>query len=139
MKKLHLIFGILIFVVFLLTGQYMDRVHNHLEGMDDGTRLLYRSRHIYILMAAMVHLVLGVYLVPRNVRLAHWMQVIGSSLLGIGTLLLFRAFMTEPLTGILVTPFTHWGMYLLLAGVILHVLSALRRLNRTTSEIDLQE
>ena len=127
MKKLHLIFGILIFVVFLLTGQYMDRMHNHLDGMPDGTRLLYRSRHIYILMASMVHLVLGVYLVRHNGRVHRLLQVAGSLFLGIGTLLLLRAFMTEPATGISVTPFTQWGMYLLLAGVIFHILSGLRR------------
>ena len=125
-KRLHLIFGLLIFVVFLLTGQYMDRVQHHLAEMPDATRLLYRSRHIYILMAGLINLVLGVYFARRNGAVQRWIQVTGSLLLGIGTLLLVRAFMTEPHTGILVTPFTHWGMYLVLGGVILHVLSAIK-------------
>lgn len=104
----------------------MDRVHHHLADVPDATRLLYRSRHIYILMAALINLVLGVYFVRRNGRVQRWIQVTGSLLLSIGTLLLLRAFMTEPVTGIRVTPFTHWGMYLMLGSVILHVLSGIR-------------
>ena len=126
MRRFHLIFGIVVFVVFLLTGQYMDKVHHHLGEMPDATRLLYRSRHIYILMAGLINLVLGVYFVRRNGRVQRWMQLTGSLFLGIGTLLLVRAFISEPATGLLVTPFTHWGMYLMLGGVILHVLSAIR-------------
>src|ERR1043165_8916326 len=42
MKRFHLIFGLVMLVVFLLTGQYMDRVHEHLRNMADGPRMLYR-------------------------------------------------------------------------------------------------
>lgn len=61
MKRIHFIFGLLVFIVFLLTGQYMDKVHNHLDGIEDGVRLLYRTRHIFILMASLIHIVLGLY------------------------------------------------------------------------------
>lgn len=46
--------------VFALTGQYMDRVLDHLVGMSDGPRMLYRSAHIYILLASMMNLIYGI-------------------------------------------------------------------------------
>ena len=54
MKRFHLIFGLTVLVVFLLTGQYMDRFHYHLMYMADGPRMLYRTRHIFILMSGLV-------------------------------------------------------------------------------------
>ncbi|HXD32542.1 MAG TPA: hypothetical protein VN643_15580 [Pyrinomonadaceae bacterium] len=48
MKRFHLIFGLLVLVIFALTGQYMHRYLNHLEGMADGLRMMYRTRHIFI-------------------------------------------------------------------------------------------
>ena len=54
MKKVHLMFGFLVVIAFLLTGQYMDRYHNHMIGVPDGTRLLYRTRHIFILLAGLL-------------------------------------------------------------------------------------
>src|SRR5688572_17920989 len=60
-KRFHLVFGLVVLIVFLLTGQYMDRYHNHLEFMADGPRLLYRTRHIFILMSGLLHLGIGTY------------------------------------------------------------------------------
>lgn len=77
-------------------------------------------------MAALINVVLGVYFVRRKGRVQRWIQLTGSLFLGVGALLLIRAFMTEPETGIFVTTFTQWGMYLMLGGVILHVLSPIR-------------
>ena len=115
------------FVVFLLTGQYMDKVHNHLEGVEDGVRLLYRTRHIFILMASLIHIGFGLY---YEMRIEQWRRLIqkaGSSLLALGTLSLVMAFMNEPRNRDLETPYTHWGMYLILFGVTLHGLSGLKQ------------
>ncbi|HUF30650.1 MAG TPA: hypothetical protein VMM77_08270, partial [Gemmatimonadaceae bacterium] len=62
MRRLHLAVGMLALLVFILTGQYMDRVHEHLTGRPDGPRLLYRSAHIDLLFAALLNLLLGAYL-----------------------------------------------------------------------------
>jgi len=51
MRRLHLIVGLGGVVAFLLTGQYMDRVHDHLRDMDPTPRLLFRSTHIYLLLS----------------------------------------------------------------------------------------
>ena len=61
MKRFHLFFGLAIIVVFLLTGQYMDRRLDHLMYLADGPRMLFRTRHIYILMAGLLNLSLGSY------------------------------------------------------------------------------
>lgn len=114
-------------VVFLLTGQYMDKVHNHLEGVEDGVRLLYRTRHIFILMASLIHIGIGLYYETRIEQWRRWIQKAGSSLLTLGALLLVIAFMNEPRTRNLETPYTHWGMYLITFGVTLHWLSGLKQ------------
>ncbi len=62
-KWLHLLFGILGLVAFLFTGQFMDRRLDHLVGMPDGPRALYRSGHIYILFSALLNLLLVLYVV----------------------------------------------------------------------------
>jgi hypothetical protein len=115
------------FIVFLLTGQYMDKVHNHLEGVEDGVRLLYRTRHIFILMASLIHIGIGLYYETRTGQWQRRIQTAGSSLLVIGTLLLVIAFINEPRNRDMETPYTHWGMYVILLGVILHWLSGLKQ------------
>jgi hypothetical protein len=121
------VFGLSMFIVFLLTGQYMDKVHNHLEGIEDGVRLLYRTRHIFIFMASLIHIALGLYFETRIGQWQRWIQTAGSSLLALGTLLLVIAFINEPRNRDMVTPYTHLGMYVILLGIILHWLSALKQ------------
>src|SRR5262245_52271308 len=117
MKRFHLIFGLFAFILFLLTGQYMGRYHNHLEGMEDGMRLLYRTRHIFILLASLIYLGIGFYYTPPADKWRRWVQLIGSSLLTIGTFLLLVAFIYEPKARDLATPYTHHGLNAILAGV----------------------
>jgi hypothetical protein len=127
MKRFHLVFGVLMFIVFLLSGQYMDKIHNHLEGMEDGIRLLYRTRHIFILMASLIHIGLGLYYETRMSQWQRRIQTLGSSLLAVGTLLLVIAFMNEPRSRDLATPYTHWGMYAIVLGIASHWLSGLKQ------------
>jgi hypothetical protein len=49
MRRLHLATGLLALAAFLASGQNMDRAHDHLRGLDDVTRMLFRSTHIYLL------------------------------------------------------------------------------------------
>src|SRR2546428_543326 len=73
MKKVHLTFGILVLIVFLLTGQYMDKYYHHMVGVPDGTRLLYRTRHIFILLSGLTNLGIGAYF---SYRLESWRRVL---------------------------------------------------------------
>ena len=95
MKRFHFIFGLLMFVVFLLTGQYMDKFHNHLDGVELGVRMLYRTRHIFILLASLMHLALGLYCQTRAGQWQRWVQRAGSAALTIGTLLMVVGFFSE--------------------------------------------
>jgi len=125
MRVFHLIFGALLLVIFLLTGQYMDRFHNHLAGVPDGVRMLYRSRHIYILLAALLNLTLGVYYCARPGRLRKGLQLTGSALVVFASALFVAAFVYEPtLTG-LHTPYSRPAIYVIAWGTLLHLFSGL--------------
>ena len=126
MKKAHLIFGVLIVVGFLLTGQYMDKFYNHLDGMADGPRLLYRTRHIFILLSGLLNLGIGAYFTYRTQPWARTLQLLGSLFIFAASLLFLIAFFYEPNLGNLHTPLTHWGTYTIATGAVLHVVSGVR-------------
>src|ERR1043165_9480948 len=99
MKKAHLIFGVLIVIAFLLTGPYMDKFYDHLHGMADGPRLLYRTRHIFILLSGLVNLGIGAYFTYRVEPWARAVQLLGSLLILTASVLFLIAFFYEPNLG----------------------------------------
>ena len=127
MKKAHLIFGVLIVVGFLLTGQYMDKYYNHLDGMADGPRLLYRTRHIFILLAGLLNLGIGAYFTYRIQPWRRTLQLLGSLLIFVASFLFLIAFFYEPNLSDLHTPLSHWGTYTIAAGAVFHVVSGMRQ------------
>ena len=127
MKKTHLIFGGFIVLAFLLTGQYMDKYLNHFEGMPDGPRLLYRTRHIFILLAGLLNLGIGANFTYRIATWRRILQLIGSLLIIMASCLFLIAFFYEPKLTDLHTPLTHWGTYIVATGVLLHVISIARQ------------
>ena len=127
MKKLHLIFGILVLVVFLLTGQYMNHYYNHMVGVSDGVRLLYRTRHIFILLAGLLNLGIGIYFTYRQTTWRRVLQAFGSALIVVGSLLFIAGFFYEPKLENLYTPLSHWGTYTIVVGTLLHLFSSERK------------
>lgn len=124
MKRLHLIFGVAVVIAFVLTGQYMDKHFNHLRGMLDAPRLLYRTRHIFILFSGLVNLGVGAYFTYRKEIWQRAMQLLGSLFIFASSFLFVIAFFYEPnLNNNLRTPLSHDGAYAIAAGVILHVIS----------------
>ena len=93
--KAHLIFGFLIFVVFLLTGQYMDRNFNHLADMEDLPRALMRAQHLYILLIGLINIALGSYLTISKDKLTLSFQIFGSLLIFTATCVLVYSFFYE--------------------------------------------
>ena len=124
MKRFHLIFGIVVVVVFLLTGQYMEYVGN--RQLPDVTRMLYRSRHIYLLLTGLVNLVIGTYFVFRARGWRRTLQIAGSLLIVLSTGLLLVGFFTEPRRGPDQTMLAPLGIYAVALGTLLHVLSGLK-------------
>jgi hypothetical protein len=123
MKKLHLLVGILLVVAFLLTGQYMDKYYNHMVGVPDGPRMLYRTRHIFILLTALLNLVIAAYFTLRSETWRRTLQLVGSGLIFTAGILFIIAFFYEPGLKNLYTPLSHWGIEAIIAGTVFHLLS----------------
>jgi hypothetical protein len=122
MRRFHLVAGAALVVTFLLTGQYMDTVHDHLRGMADGPRLLYRTRHIYVLFSALLNLAIGAYGRPSVHAGRRALQWAGSVLIVLAGGLFIAAFIYEPLWQR--TRLTPWAVYAVVAGVLLHLMGS---------------
>jgi len=129
MKRFHLIFGLLVLVVFLLTGQYMDRYHAHLMYMTDGPRMLYRTRHIFILMSGLLNLGIGSYFTYRAQTWRRTLQILGSILITIPPVLFTIGFFYEPKLEDLYAPFSKLGIIMIAVGALLHVVSGVKDSN----------
>lgn len=58
-RQLNYGIGVMGCVAFLLTGQYMHHTLDHLRGLPDGERMIFRATHMYILMASIMNLMIG--------------------------------------------------------------------------------
>lgn len=125
MKTLHRIFGVLVILAFLLTGQFME--YHRVGEMDDGARMMFRSRHIFILLAGLINLGVGVYFVYWRERWRKRLQMIGSILLIIAPLMLTIAFFYEPTLKGLQRPLTLPALVALIVGVFFHLFSGVRQ------------
>jgi hypothetical protein len=126
MKRFHLIFGLIVLVVFLLTGQYMDRFHEHLRYTPDGPRMLYRTRHIFILLSGLLHLGIGSYFSYRAETWRRALQILGSVLITIAPVLFTIGFFYEPNLQGLYAPFSKRGIIIIAVGALLHVVSGVK-------------
>jgi undecaprenyl pyrophosphate phosphatase UppP len=125
MRRFHLVLGIVLVIVFLFTGQYMEYVHN--RALPDATRLLYRSRHIYVLCNAMINIVLGLYVQYSAAGSRRSLQIVGSVLIMLAPLFLLTGFFYEPPRGIEYTTIARQGVFATAIGILLHLVSASRR------------
>jgi hypothetical protein len=121
-------------VAFLASGQYMDLYHDHLRGLDDTTRMLFRSTHIYLLFSALLNVALGLYLVVDPGGWRRWLQRGGSALLLVAPLLLAAGFLTEPWLAGLERPYSRPAIIGSLVGMGLHLLSRWPRRARSARD-----
>jgi hypothetical protein len=131
MKLLHLCVGAFVLVAFLLTGQYMDYLDVRSGALGETARVMFRSRHIYLLLAGLVNLGVGSYF---GYRVRGWrrdLQLTGSVLVLVAPALMLAAFFTEPGAAGLPRHFTLPAVSILAAGTLLHALSGLRAGGRT--------
>ena len=126
MSYAHLIFGIIVFVVFLVTGKFMRVDFPDKEIIPQEFRLLMRSRHIYILLASFIHILLGLYLQIHKEIWRKSLQIFASFLLFTGTILLICAFFYETYTTKHFSDISRFGLYATLYGTILHVIGGFR-------------
>ena len=128
MRTVHLAVGALTVVVFLGTGQLLRHHTPPMASLSDATRLLYRSRHIYILASGLVNLMLGLYMQRQAAGWRATVRAVGSGLVLASAPLLMAAFALEPRLGF--QPEMNWsssGLYALFGGSVLHAASGVGR------------
>lgn len=127
LPQFHFWVGVIGILAFLASGQYMYHVHAHLQGMDDGPRMLYRSAHIYLLLCSILNLVVGIYLRPADLRIPALLQYLVSAILLLSPLIMLVGFFLEPLGSNLHRPVTRLGLYALFAIAALLMVSGIWR------------
>ena len=125
MRFLHLVVGGIVFVVFLSTGGYMQNRFPGIYHGNEAIRMMFRANHIYILLAALLNLGMGCYLVARAAGWRRRLQWLGSLLILVCTGLLVAAFYQEPMRGSFERPLTVAGIFFLFVGTTLHLISSL--------------
>ena len=129
MRLLHTLTGVLTVVIFLGTGAYMRINGPALFQSDPTVRMMFRSNHIYILLAGLINIGIGCYLVLSQHPRRRMLQLIGSSLLLVAPVVLICAFFYEPSGKGFERHLTLVAMILLLTGGMSHLLSTARRGN----------
>lgn len=121
----HLIFGVVLFFVFTTTGSYMRADFPDKDAIPQELRLLMRSRHIYILFSALIHLALGAYMQLRPEVGRKILQFFGSAFLFLSSGILVWAFIVETYSLQHFSNLSRYGIFTSLAGVGLHVLGGI--------------
>jgi hypothetical protein len=89
--------------------------------------MLMRSRHIYILFSSLLHVFLGLYWRPHRIIWRKYVQLFGSTLLFISSILFVWAFIYETYSVRAFSQISRAALYLTLAGTIAHLICNLRR------------
>jgi hypothetical protein len=122
MAYLHLVFGIILFIAFLTTGKFMRWDFPDKEIIPPDFRMLMRSRHIYILLSSLIHIVLGVYLRIHAEMWRRISQTFASVLLFTGSVLFIWAFVYETYMTRHFSDLSRFALYMTLAGTVLHLI-----------------
>ncbi|CAI8194877.1 MAG: Uncharacterised protein [Formosa sp. Hel1_33_131] len=123
--KIHFYLGIVIIIVFLLTGQYMHHNYDHLRNMELMNRALFRAGHLYILLFGLINVSLGIHFRISNIKLLKKIQFFASIIIFSATFLVVYGFFTELPTEQIERPLTRISLYLILLGVSIHGLVSL--------------
>lgn len=100
MRRVHLLVGLLSIVAFLITGFLMSVHVPALAESDPELRLLYRSRHVYLMFAGAANVLLGLYL-DDSPRKGRFLRRAASALLLVAPALALFAFAHDTKTGAL--------------------------------------
>jgi hypothetical protein len=130
MRRIHLVWGILALVAFAASGQVMLHHVPPMRLLGDDVRLMYRSRHIYLLGSGIANVLLGLYVAPRRSLWERGLQYAGSLLLLAAPVLLGLAFLAETGHGLNRTWRSSRGLQAMLGGTVLHFIAAVRREDR---------
>ncbi len=120
LKRLHRWTGIVTVVVFLGTGVYMLWQFPGLYDGNETIRYLFRANHIYLLMAGLLNLGLGLYFAAQEAGWRRTLQRVGSALLMASPVILLAAFIIEPAQPDSERLITAAGLFAALGGIGFH-------------------
>src|ERR1700730_17694715 len=100
MRRAHLTIGLLGVLAFLITGQVMGHHTPKMQFLSSDVHMMYVSRHIYLLGAALVNVVLGLYVHFRPPGWRRVLQQIGRLSAPLSRFLLLLSFIAEPKRGL---------------------------------------
>ncbi|MFZ0799892.1 MAG: hypothetical protein WCA13_05885 [Terriglobales bacterium] len=128
-SRAHWIVGSLTLLMFPLTGQYM--LHTAaVPSLDSIPRLIFRSRHLFLLLAAVANLALS------NSQPYHRAQRVASVLIMVSPLFLIAAFFIDPTRGLHSSTIFRLAIYsLFAAGVLLAIVNRPRREGTSSSRM----
>ena len=123
MRKLHLIVGLAGIVAFLGTGIFMRAGFPELYSANDALRYIYRANHVYILLASLANLALGVHLAGGRSGWRARLSTVGSVLALASPVVLCFAFVFEASKASPERIVTLLGVFALAFGIAAHALS----------------
>jgi uncharacterized membrane protein YoaK (UPF0700 family) len=116
----NLTIGIIVVILFAVTGQLMRHYYNNAEAADV-ERLYRRSRHLLLLLSGLMQGGIGVYIQAHQHKFSNTLQWVATALMTIGSSSLIYAFFYEIPHEIIKTPISRLAMYILLASAVLHL------------------
>src|SRR5262245_18192604 len=117
-KALHLLVGVAGVLAFLGTGAYMATHFPAAYESDEAIRYMYRANHVYVLLASLVNIAVGIY---RPGTRPGWRGVVGlagSAHMQAALILLLYAFFFEAPRGTPERAATLLGVFMLLLGTL---------------------
>jgi hypothetical protein len=127
LRNLHFAVGLVGFVAFALTGAYMLAGFPNLYAANEILRYLYRSNHVYLLLASLVNVALGVHLTAPAPGWRAKASLLGSLLALAAPIVLCFAFFFEAPVPTPERGITEIGVIAVTVGIALHVLGGHRR------------
>jgi len=128
-SRAHWLVGVLTLLIFPLTGQYMRHVAG-VPHLDSIPRLIFRSRHLMLLLAGVANLALS------NSQPFHRAQRVASVLIMVSPFLLMAAFFIDPARGLHSSGVFRLGMYCLwIAGILLAIVNRPQRKQTAPSRV----
>lgn len=123
MKRWNLIFGLVFFLLFLLSGQYLRHVFTpeHLDQLVQRTQI--RSNHIYLLFIALLNLLASRIEVRPTQQWQGYAEFLFRSLLVLAGLFLIVGFWYEHDGDLQHRQWTRYGLFTTLGAVVVFLLS----------------
>jgi hypothetical protein len=126
LKRTHTIVGISTTLVFIGTGLLMRFHFTRVYESNHLVRMMFRSIHIYILLAGLLNVAFGTYMTLSKSPRRRATQIFGSICILTAPVILICAFFYEPVRESLERHVTQLGIILLLVGTMSHLLAGFR-------------